>query len=133
MADDKELTNDQIADSIRQVTSMNLGSEAAVNQAITYQILTQAVGLAMHNAVAQQQHNYMLRNALVTAVAKALLETNPSEAIKLVDVAFGNDDIEGVLERLHGLMERVEAKHEARSRPTKTAKERPRRAAGKKK
>lgn len=127
----KDTTNDQIADAIRQATEINLESSPAVSQAIAYQIVTQSVGLAMQNAVAQQQHNYMLRNAVVTAVARAVLELDPKEAIGLIDVAF-NDDIDKVLEKLQKLMMRAEEMKPDDVKPPPSAAAKPSRRATKK-
>ena len=44
-----------------------------------------ALGLAMHNAVAQQQQLYMLQNAVTAAFARAILDGGPESAQKWTD------------------------------------------------
>ncbi len=45
-----------------------------------YQLIAQAVALAMNNAVAQQQHAYTLLNAITTAATQAILDGRIKDA-----------------------------------------------------
>ncbi len=87
---DPTTLNDQIRDAIQQV---NASLKDAPNvEAVAYQTMAHAVALAMHNTVLQLQHDHMLRNALTTAAASALLEGRREEAeavLKLADEKLG--------------------------------------------
>lgn len=103
MADDTEI-NSQITDAVAQVNAMVGASSEALARAMADQVMAHAVGLAMHNAVAQQQHQYMLRNAMTTAACRALLEASPEDALRYASEIPPGDDIAQTLERLRALM-----------------------------
>ena len=97
---DKTTLNDQIADSISAMQDLlkdNAEGDAAL---IAYQMMAQSAGLAMLNAVNQQQQMYILQNAATTAAAKAALESNPEDAVKIISDAMAQSN---VLETLNGL------------------------------
>lgn len=80
--------NDQIADSVSALKNL-LGEDAKGNiSLIAYQIMVQAAGLAMLNAVNQQQQMYILQNAATTAAAKAVLNSKPEDADKVFNDAM---------------------------------------------
>ncbi|MBE1160726.1 RebB family R body protein [Dyella sp. 7MK23] len=85
------------------------GSSEALARAMADQVMAHAIGLAMHNAVAQQQQLYMLRNAMTTAAVNAILEASPEDALRYASEALPGDDIAQTLERLRALMESTKA------------------------
>jgi putative heme degradation protein len=61
----------------------------------------------MQNAVAQQQHSHMLRSALTTAAARALLDGKREEAeavLKLAESRLVNPDVGEEILRLQGAL-----------------------------
>ncbi|RYF43571.1 MAG: hypothetical protein EOO25_02765 [Comamonadaceae bacterium] len=85
--------NDQIRDSVSQLQDTLAGLHQPFAAAAAFQTIAHALGLALHNAVARQQHSAMLRNALTTAAATALLDgrTEQAEAVlKLADSRLVN-------------------------------------------
>lgn len=92
--------NEQILDSISSMKNL-IGENAGENiSLISYQIMAQAAGLAMLNAVNQQQQIYILQNAATTATVKSVLESKPEEAIKIINEVVKNNN---VLETFNGL------------------------------
>jgi Killing trait len=79
--------NDQIRDAVAQVQATLAGSEQTVVAAAVYQAITHVVVLALQNAVAQQQHGYILRNAMTTAAAQAILDGKREEAEAILRLA----------------------------------------------
>ncbi|HEX7817303.1 RebB family R body protein [Dyella sp.] len=101
--------NRQVVEAVEVVNAQVLGSSAAVAQAMTDQVMAQAIGMAMQNAVAQQQHLYTLRNAITTAVVRTILESNAEEAVRFAREMLAGDDVASTLERLAALMKDVQA------------------------
>jgi hypothetical protein len=84
--------NDEIKDAVEQLNASFKGMSSHGPEAFAYQAMVHAVALALHNTVLQQQHDHMLRNAMTTAAASALLEGRREEAeavLKLADEKFG--------------------------------------------
>lgn len=84
--------NDQIQDAIDQLNASIKGVTPAVAEAMTCQAMSHAVGMMLQNTVLQQQHDHMLRNALTTAAASALLNGKREEAeavLALADTRLG--------------------------------------------
>lgn len=107
--------NDQVRDSVAQLQASLFGAHQPFAAAAAYQVVTHALGLALHNAVSRQQHSHILRTALTTAAASALLEgrTEQAEAVlKLAESALANpslDDEIGQLQRaMSNLREELE-------------------------
>jgi hypothetical protein len=95
--------NDQITDSITQLQHSLAGMQQPFATAAAFQTISHALGLALHNAVARQQHSHMLRNALTTAAATALLDgrTEQAEAVlKLAESPLVNPTLEVELAQL---------------------------------
>ena len=95
--------NDQIRDAVRQAALLMEEAGRPFAQAAATQAIIQALGLAAHNIVAQQQHGYMLRNALTSAAANALLAGKREEAeavLKLAESRFVAVDVAEELGRL---------------------------------
>jgi len=103
MAEDTTV-NSQITDAVTQVTASVLGSSEAQARALADQVMAHAVGLAMQNAVAQQQQAYILRNAVTTAAARAILASSPEEALRFAREVMASDDVAQTLERLGALL-----------------------------
>lgn len=79
-------------------------------RAAGYQMAIHAIGLAMQNAVAQQQHAYILLNAITTAATQAVLESRTEdarEAIKLAQEVLAPNTIITTLSGLKDLMDQV--------------------------
>lgn len=95
--------NDQVVDAVQQVQQMLASAQQPFAAAAAYQTIAHALGLALHNAVARQQHSHMLRNALTTAAATALLEGRTSQAeavLKLAESPLVNPTFESELGQL---------------------------------
>ena len=99
--------NDQVRDSVLQLEALLGRQSGPFAQAAAYQTITHAIALGMQNAVAQQQHGHMLRTALTTAAAKALLEGRREEAeavLKLAESRLVNPDVGAELARLQATL-----------------------------
>ena len=95
--------NSQVIDSIKEINS--LLKEGGTNlSAMSNQLLTQATGLAMLNVVNQQQQLFMLQNTVTTVAAKAMLESSPLEAVKLMDDVIKNNNAASSIKELQELM-----------------------------
>ncbi len=95
--------NDQIRDAVRQAALLMEEAGRPFAQAAAAQAIIQALGLAAHNLVAQQQHGYLLRNAMTSAAARALLEGKREEAeavLKLAESRLVTIDVTEELGRL---------------------------------
>jgi hypothetical protein len=103
MADESRV-NSQITDAVAQVNATVGGSSEALARAMADQIMAHAVSVAIQNAVTQQQHVYMLRNAVTTAAARAILNSDPEQALRFADEAFKSDDLAQTIERLSALL-----------------------------
>lgn len=97
---EKNNLNDQISDSIAVMQKLMSETKEENVMAIAYQIMAHAAGLAMLNAVNQQQQMYILQNAATAATAKAALDKNPEEAIKIINASLNNNTM---LETFNGL------------------------------
>ena len=63
------------------------GSEQKALQAAALQSMAVALSLALHNAVAEQQNGQILRMALTTVAAKAILHGRREEADEILKLA----------------------------------------------
>jgi hypothetical protein len=102
--------NDQIQDALNQLRAVVSGTDNAVFQATAYQALVQAVSLAMHNAVAEQQQNQILRMALTSAAAKSILEGRKEEAENILELAksrLATPDISSLVAEARLLIETI--------------------------
>lgn len=96
-------TNDQVLDAVTQLQQLLAGAQQPFAAAAAYQTIAHALGLALHNAVARQQHSHMLRNALTTAAARALLDGRTSQAeavLKLAESPLVNPTFDSELGQL---------------------------------
>ena len=115
--------NSQITDAVKQIQTMINSTSNEFSQAVTQQITAQAVGLAMQNAVAQQQELYILRNAIVTAAAKAIIDTDPKEAITLAEQVLSGDDVVATISGLKDLLDEAESSIKQPGTKNKTTKD----------
>jgi len=109
MADDTPV-NSQITDAVAQVNETVGGSSESLARAMADQVMAHAIGLAMQNAVAQQQQSYILRNAVTTAAARAILEANPEDALRFAREVLSGDDVVQTIDRLGELLSGVNAR-----------------------
>lgn len=98
--------NGQITDEVTQTNLTVLGSAPALAR----QALVQAVTMALQNAVAAQQRNYLLRQAATTALVRQALAASPEEALKIVEPHLAGDDIAETLKQLWALFSEIEGK-----------------------
>jgi len=97
--------NDQITDSINAIReSIEKGGIDDI-EAYSQQILAHSVGLALLNAVHQQQQRYILQNAITTAAAKAIIQADPKEALKFAQETFDQDNIASNITALMSILE----------------------------
>jgi hypothetical protein len=101
--------NEQISDIIGKAQGASSDDSANDIRSISYQLMTHAAGLAMFNAVFQQQQMYILQNAVTTATAKAIFDSKPEDALKIFNDAYRNNDI---LNTLSGLKEFIDGLNE---------------------
>ncbi len=62
-------------------------AEANALRIAVLQSMAVALSLTLHNAVAEQQHSQILRNAITSAAAKAILQGKRAEAEELLNLA----------------------------------------------
>jgi hypothetical protein len=108
---DQDTLNDQIRDSLDQLQRTLEGMQQPVAAGASLQTVAHALGLALLNTVARQQHSHMLRNAMTAAAARALLDgrTDQAEAVlKLAESPLVNPTFEVHHDRL-GLQPNAEA------------------------
>jgi len=99
--------NDQVTDSVNQLQATLAGLQQPFAAAAAFQTVAHALGLALQNAVARQQHSYMLRNAMTTAAATALLEGRSEQAeavLKLAESPLVNPTFESEVGQLQSAM-----------------------------
>jgi len=95
--------NSQIIDSIKEINELMKNQEGDL-KTISNQIFTQTAGMAMLNIVNQQQQMYILQNTVTTVAAKAILESNPEEAVKMMNSVVENSNTTQSLKDLKDLM-----------------------------
>lgn len=115
--------NSQISDAVEQIQKMVSGTSEQFSQAVAQQVTAHTIGLAMQNAVAQQQELYILRNAIVSAAANAIIESNPKEAISLAEKMLSGDDVVATISGLKELLDDAESKVKTNSTKKKTTKD----------
>ncbi len=74
--------NSQITDAITQSNTMNIGLAPAQSMGTLYQTTAQAVGVAVQNSVANQQHMYSLSLASTAQNLNSLLSLSSSSAAR---------------------------------------------------
>jgi hypothetical protein len=104
-----DAVNDQVRDAARQAALLLEAGGRPFAQAAATQMVAHALGLAAHNLVAQQQHGYMLRNALTSAAAQALLQGKREEAEAVLKLAESRLVTTEVAEELGRLLAALKA------------------------
>lgn len=99
----KSSVNSQVIDSIKEINSLLKEGDTNLTS-ISNQILTQATGMAMLNVVNQQQQLFMLQNTVTTVAAKAMLESSPLEAVKLMDDVIKSNNAANSIKELQTLI-----------------------------
>lgn len=103
--------NAQIADALKQLHAILVGGGESAIHAAAYQTLVHAIALGMHNAVAEQQHSHILRMAMTTSAAKAILAGRKAEAEAILDLArtqlTSSDDLFKLLTKFESLLYRI--------------------------
>lgn len=105
MSDTVHALNDQIGDALAQVNAAVQGMQAPFATGAACHAIAHALSLALHNAVLRQQHSHILRNALTTAAAKAMLEGRMEQAeavMKLAESPLVNPSLDTEIAQLHG-------------------------------
>lgn len=112
--------NDQIRDSVAQMQQLLDGMQRPFAAAVAFNVVAHAMSLALQNAVTRQQHSQMLRNALTTAAANAMLDSKLDEAnavLKLAESPLVNPSFDLEVGQLRdvfsGLREELEKLHTA--------------------
>lgn len=101
---DESSLNSQIRDALEQIDASLSGSGRAFITAAAYQSVAHTIALALQNAVAQQQHAYVLRNALVASAATAILEGKREEADAILAMAESKLISRNVAEEIEQLL-----------------------------
>ena len=84
---DPDALNDQIRDSLDQLQRTIEGMQQPAAAGAALQTVAHALGLALLNAVARQQHSHMLRNAMTAAATRALLDGRTEQAEAVLKLA----------------------------------------------
>lgn len=84
---DPSAVNSQITDAVSQLNSSVPALAPAFGAATAFQVVTNAIALRFQNLVAQQQHDHILRNAITTAAAQAVLDGKREEAEAIMKLA----------------------------------------------
>lgn len=103
--------NHQVTDSIKAINDLIKDSPETDLSLMAYQVMTQAAGMAMLNVVNQQQQLYMLHNSVTTVAAKSMLESNPADAVKLMNETIENTDVSKSILELKSLMDELTASY----------------------
>lgn len=99
--------NNQVTDSVTQLHNSLSAMQQPFAQAAAFQAVSHALALALHNAVARQQQSHMLRQAMATAAAKALLEGRSEQAeavLKLAESPLVNPTLESEVGQLQAAL-----------------------------
>lgn len=130
MAEEKDAINDQIRDSVSQISRLLLDSESSTVRAMSYQVMAHTIALSMYNIVHQQQQLYVLQNAATTAAIKEALKSNPADAVKIAQQAIVDCDMTRVIAQLKQMMDELNETYkdvkaevvQAQAKPKPTAK-----------
>ena len=80
--------NDQIVDSVAGMAFLNIGSAPAGTQALLDAVMSETLGMAMHNAVMRQQANSVVSSAAATATCARILQSSNGEPPPFVPPGF---------------------------------------------
>ncbi|TNE37276.1 MAG: R body protein [Alphaproteobacteria bacterium] len=94
MANDTPV-NSQITDAVTQASLMVVGNAAAQSMGTAYQMMAQAAGVSMQNAVANQHSMNTIDNAIVSqGIAMLYSIDNSTEARVTQEILSGNANAE---------------------------------------
>jgi hypothetical protein len=102
--------NDQITDALRQLHAILAGADESTIQVAAYLSFVHVVALAMHNAVAEQQHAHILRMALTTSAANAILAGRKAEAEAVLELSRSkliSPDLSALLTQVRSFVETI--------------------------
>jgi len=103
MADDTPV-NSQITDAVTQSNITVLGSAPAQSMATAYQLLAQSVGVAMQNAVSNQQNMNTIDSAIVTQGISLLFSLDgAADAMSVKNIVLNESNAE-VLSTLQSIV-----------------------------
>lgn len=100
---------EQVMAAWRELCAAPAGPERLLFLAATRQVLVHALALGVHNAIAQQQHAGILRQALLTVGAKAILAGKKGEGEAVIQLAESKLLTTTPGEELAGLMAAIKA------------------------
>ncbi|MFT6557278.1 RebB family R body protein [Sneathiella sp.] len=101
--------NSQITDAVSQSNLTVLGTAPAQSMATAYQVLAQSIGVAMQNAVSNQQNMNTIDSAIVSQGISLLFNLDgAADASSVKNVIVSNSDDE-VLSTLQALLSELKA------------------------
>jgi hypothetical protein len=106
----ENLMNDQITDALNQLRAILDGADKSSVQVAAYQAFVHVLALAMHNAVAEQQHAHILRMAMTTSAANAILAGRRAEAESILELARSklvSPDLSDLLAHVRSFVETI--------------------------
>lgn len=103
----QDAVNDQIRDSISQISEIMRDGEGSTVRAMSYQVMAHTIAMSMYNTVHQQQQLYILQNAATTAAIKEALKSNPAEAAKIAQQAIIDTDLTKTISQLKTMMDEL--------------------------
>ena len=103
MADDTPV-NSQITDAVTQSNITVLGNAPAQSMATVYQLLAQSVGVAMQNAVANQQNMNTIDSAIVSQGISMLFSIDGAADAMSVKTNMLDDSHDEVLSTLQSIV-----------------------------
>jgi Killing trait len=107
MPEEQNAVNDQIRDSISQISEIMRDGEGSTVRAMSYQVMAHTIAMSMYNTVHQQQQLYVLQNAATTAAIKEALKSNPAEAAKIAQQAIIDTDLTTTISQLKTMMDEL--------------------------
>lgn len=119
---DSSTVNSQITDSLKAISDLIKEQSNQDLNGMGYQVMTQAAGMAMLNIVNQQQQLHILQNTVVTVAAKAMLESNPEEAVKLMEQTIANNNVAKSIQDLKTIIDDLNSSLEGNDKPKSTSK-----------
>lgn len=107
---DTTSVNDQILDAVQALAQYEGKDSSEFTIALARQALAQAVVMAVQNAVAAQQRNYLLQQAITTINIKRAFEVPAEEALKMIESHLAGNDIVDTIRQLKTLLDELDSK-----------------------
>ena len=114
---ERSCVNDQILDAVRALSAHADSELGDFALDLTRQAMVHAVVVAIQNAVAAQQRNYLLRQAVTASLVRHALEAPPETALKIIEPHLLCDDIAETLRKLKDLLDEVNGLTRPRGAP----------------